>query len=174
MSEGMGGDLAGQLNLIESTLAEIDEDFEPAGSIRPEVELVFENIGNPFDEPFEHEEVVTDRFPNVVLAQWPAATAAEGGQPTEVAAVARPAAYAPEGSEALPQETSSRARQVGPETVPLRRERATSRVGPTPQEEELILIEDGYEEGDVPPAKSIPVVHRQEYGQLFARLRRSS
>ena len=163
-----------RLDLIEKTLTEIDEDFQPAGSIRPEVELAFEDTGNPFDEPFEHEEVVTDRYPSVVPAHRPAATPADGEQNMDVAALTEPAAYASEGSETLPHEESSGTREVGPETVPLHRERVASRVGATSHEAELILIEDGYEEGDLPPAKSIPVVHQQEYGQLFARLRRSS
>ena len=59
------GEPAERVERIEQTLAELDEDFEPAGSIGPEVELTFEQPANPFDEEFEHEEeVVTDRRGN--------------------------------------------------------------------------------------------------------------
>jgi type II secretory pathway predicted ATPase ExeA len=56
---------AERVEQIEQTLAELEEDFEPAGSIGPEVELTFGQPANPFDEEFEHEEeVVTDRRGN--------------------------------------------------------------------------------------------------------------
>ena len=53
---------AQQIHRIERLLAEADDDFQPAGSIRPEIELCFEEAAHPFQEEFEHEEVVADRY----------------------------------------------------------------------------------------------------------------
>lgn len=53
---------AGQIHHIERLLAEADDDFQPAGSIGPEVELNFEEQIHPFQEEFDEEEVVTDRY----------------------------------------------------------------------------------------------------------------
>ncbi|NQU21166.1 MAG: AAA family ATPase [Candidatus Nealsonbacteria bacterium] len=47
-----------QLDRIEGMLAEAEDDFQPAGTIGPELELVFPD---PFDEPFEEEELVAPR-----------------------------------------------------------------------------------------------------------------
>ena len=51
-----------QIHRIEELLAKADDDFQPAGSIRPEIELHFEEAPHPFLEEFEHEEVVSDRY----------------------------------------------------------------------------------------------------------------
>ena len=52
-----------QIHRIERLLAKADEnDFQPAGSIGPEVVLCFEEASHPFQEEFEHEEVVSDRY----------------------------------------------------------------------------------------------------------------
>jgi len=53
---------AEQLQRIEGMLADVEEDFQPAGSIKPEVELVFDEPDRPFKEEFEQEEVVVDRY----------------------------------------------------------------------------------------------------------------
>ncbi len=52
---------AQQIHRIERLLAEAD-DFQPAGSIGPEIELQFEDTHNPFLEEFQHEELVADRY----------------------------------------------------------------------------------------------------------------
>jgi type II secretory pathway predicted ATPase ExeA len=51
-----------QIHRIEQLLAEADDDFKPAGSIGPEVELCFDLADHPFREEFEQEEVVQDRY----------------------------------------------------------------------------------------------------------------
>jgi type II secretory pathway predicted ATPase ExeA len=48
------------LRRLEDSIAALDEEFQPAGSIEPEVELVFTDPGNPFSESFAEEEVVVD------------------------------------------------------------------------------------------------------------------
>ena len=56
------GEPSQQIHRIEQLLAEADDDFQPAGSITPEVELHFEDEPHPFQEAFEHEEVIRDRY----------------------------------------------------------------------------------------------------------------
>jgi type II secretory pathway predicted ATPase ExeA len=62
-----------QIHRIERLLAEADDDFEPAGTIGPEVELCIEEVAHPFQEAFEHEEVVSDRYAGAVSAAAPSA-----------------------------------------------------------------------------------------------------
>ena len=49
----------GQIEQIQSMISDAEDDFQPAGTIRPEVELVFPDADHPFKEAFEHEEVIT-------------------------------------------------------------------------------------------------------------------
>ncbi len=51
-----------QLDGIEESLEQLDNDFEPAGSIGPEVELVFHDPSDLLNEDFQEEEVVVDRY----------------------------------------------------------------------------------------------------------------
>ena len=53
---------ARQIHRIERLLAEADDGFQPAGSIGPEVELHFDEMAHPFQDTFEQEEVVVDRY----------------------------------------------------------------------------------------------------------------
>ncbi|MDY0168443.1 MAG: AAA family ATPase [Thermoguttaceae bacterium] len=56
-------DIEGQVDRIEHMLGEVDSEdgeFEPAGSIGPEVELRFDEPHNPFGEEFAEEEIVDD------------------------------------------------------------------------------------------------------------------
>jgi len=46
----------------EPAEADEDEPFEPAGTIGPEVELVFHGAHDPFGEDFDEEEIVTDEY----------------------------------------------------------------------------------------------------------------
>ncbi|MCA9248499.1 MAG: AAA family ATPase [Planctomycetales bacterium] len=51
-----------KLDEIEQQLADLDEEFQPAGVIGPEVELNFQASTNPFDEAFDTEEVILDSY----------------------------------------------------------------------------------------------------------------
>ncbi len=59
---GDSADPARRLAQIEGLLAEAEADFQPAGSIGPEVELVFDEPDRPFREPFAEEEIVPERW----------------------------------------------------------------------------------------------------------------
>jgi type II secretory pathway predicted ATPase ExeA len=56
------GEPSQQIHRIEQLLAEADGDFQPAGSITPEIDIHFEETPHPFLEEFEHEEVINDRY----------------------------------------------------------------------------------------------------------------
>ena len=45
-----------------------EQEFFPAGSIGPEIELVFDESLHPFQEPFQDEEVIADRYPTTARA----------------------------------------------------------------------------------------------------------
>ncbi len=49
------------LDQVEDQLSSLDDDFEPAGTIGPELELSFPQSPDPFAEHFDEEEVVLDR-----------------------------------------------------------------------------------------------------------------
>ncbi len=135
-----------QIHRIEELLAKADDDFQPAGSIRPEIELHFEATPHPFLEEFEHEEVVSDRY---------AAKAA-----TEVVPETRAApAVSEEHADLCVNEDG---------TWPVA---APSSVGPL-QEESL---DDASSLSDHPaPQKASPIAppQRREYRHLFAQLLR--
>jgi type II secretory pathway predicted ATPase ExeA len=67
--EAEEGEPGRQICRIERLLAEADEDFQPAGSIGPEIELCFDDSAHPFQEEFEHEEIVADRYA-AAAPQW--------------------------------------------------------------------------------------------------------
>jgi type II secretory pathway predicted ATPase ExeA len=155
-NESNDAEPAEQIHRIERLLAEADDDFQPAGSIGPEMELRFEDAPHPFQEAFEQEEVVADRY----------AAAAE----TPALSLPRPSTAAePEEQPATDDDLASL------ETF----EPAAS---PTEPEWELVgaqasvaagaLIGDQQE--PLPYSTSPPSapVTRREYRQLFARLRR--
>jgi len=51
-----------RIERIEGLLAEAEAGFQPAGSIGPEVELVFDEPDRPFREAFAEEEIVPERW----------------------------------------------------------------------------------------------------------------
>ncbi len=170
---------ARQVARIQQALAELDEDFQPAGSIGPEVELVFDDLSNPFREAFEEEQIVIDRYANLPAGRQsplsyarqsdlrldaPAAASPPEAAPAAVAsAVAQVAGAAVEFGSQLPESESG--------TVPLRSPQPAAEQG---DEDLLLVVEDGYDDADAPLVQPPATVRRQEYRQLFARLRRSS
>ena len=162
---------AQQVARIQQALATMDEDFQPAGAIGPEVELVFDDHSDPFAEEFEEEQVVIDRYAKLPDGrQSPLSYARQADLPLDAPAAASPpktaaAKFAPStvefGSE-LPDSDVS---------VPLRSPQPVVE----PEDDDLLLVvEDGYDDVDAPPTQPPVPVRRQEYRQLFARLRRSS
>jgi len=194
---------------IQQTLVELEEDFQPAGSIGPEVELVFDDSVSAFDEEFEEEEVVADRHvprrdgdqqkPAQALDTDDRQTAAQPESPPgrssqepvvserpEPEDVGRDGTADDEAVEPVA-DGSDDERTAGwggePETVPLRHEAAATASESTQagaaaaksgvDGEGIIIVEEGYNEGEAQQRHPVVPVRRQAYGRLFATLRRS-
>ncbi|HYW78401.1 MAG TPA: AAA family ATPase [Thermoguttaceae bacterium] len=131
-----------QLQRIEQLLSDAEEEFRPAGSIRPEIELVFVD---PFEEEFDEEEVVVDRYDSPAVAEQ---------------------------EETLLQDTEALVTQIGAEnskdaSLSKNQEEATKRTGEEPRDEDILVVD---ESGT--GTRPIIAVRRHEFGQLFAKLRR--
>ena len=139
-------DDADDLVTVFEDIDEID-DFQPVGSIRPKSDALLRDPNNPFGESFEMEEIVVDRYAEILakreregLAQLNQDGAAAGSF----------------------DETDS----PEPETVPMHRDVATI---DHPAEE--IVVEDDADNTDPSPTRPAVRVQKQEYRQLFSRLR---
>jgi type II secretory pathway predicted ATPase ExeA len=151
---------AQQIHRIERLLAEADDDFQPAGSIGPEMELCFEELAHPFQEPFEHEEVVADRYAAAAVA--PAAPLACQSETT-----------VPEPERAERDESAS---WETPDPAPLPAESEGELVcaGASVPDGGSFGVDEEQERRFSPPVAPSPdaPTRRREYRQLFARLRR--
>ena len=187
--EGDQSEPVQQIHRIERLLAEADDDFQPAGSIGPEVELCFDDTAHPFQEQFEHEEVVADRYASAaVTAATPRADQEEAGTSAD------PARTNPEklASGEAPLAVFSRSEATPPQPQRAEQDQPASRespaAAPAPAEPAWELVGAGAAAPDrdlpaaqpepkrhgappTPPSPSAPV-RRREYRQLFARLRR--
>jgi type II secretory pathway predicted ATPase ExeA len=137
-----------QIHRIERLLAKADDDFEPAGSIGPEIELRFDQPAHPFREEFEHEEVVVDRYAASAGVQKDVEKPAEMPLLPAAASPSLPMTAAP-----TPAVTET------PTAVVASRHEVPGDVGPAP---------------DQPAPKRPPTVpsQRREYRRLFAQLLR--
>ncbi len=162
------GDLepADRLRQIQDMLAGVEQEFCPAGSIGPEVELVFDEATHPFQEPFEQEEVIKDRY-----ASPPAATAAEPD--ADVAACRQLAQAAPSPADSWPQEAAepaaeSLAASFAVPDQPAGADTAEDQEAGIESEEIDQPVDEGAASEPVP---AIAAVHRHEFGRLFVKLR---
>jgi type II secretory pathway predicted ATPase ExeA len=154
-----------QFDAIESNLAQLEEDFTPAGTIGPEVELIFHEAHDPFSEPFEEEEVVIDQYASLdadVLRQRTKVTNRGRDQLADLAAPVQ----RPQVALARAVAADDRPPVVGygaddPVLPDEPSEAAEASAGDRP----VIIIED--EPVGRPPAAA----KHLEYGQLFAKLR---
>jgi type II secretory pathway predicted ATPase ExeA len=184
-----------QVERISQQLAGLEEDFAPIGSIGPEVELVFQDSTSPFGDGFLEEEVVFDRYAALdesYLRSRPRVFARTEDRLSEKAirafqhhreqqrsAVAR--ADGPTTSrESLPGSGAPHPSPASKEIAhpagydPVFPESAGEQLAAAskeqrefdPDDRDLIIVED--------EPLATPRVRRQEYRQLFAKLRRSS
>jgi len=149
-----------QLRRIETAISELDGDFQPAGSIGSEVELVFTDPGNPFSERFEQEEPVVERYVTPAPPAQKARPAAPRSRRPQVEAP-QPAATAPTtAAVAGPEHHASR-------SLPLRGDEPEGPSGDV----DMIVIDEGYDDVPPPPARPVTPVRHLEYRRLFAKLR---
>jgi type II secretory pathway predicted ATPase ExeA len=187
--------------------AAADDDFQPAGSIRPEVELTFQSLSTPF-HTFDEEEVVLDRYTSIerdTLANRPLV---RGPESRELGAMLAPltqqaqlsnssaSAYWPGGTpssfstiadgsgdehvtshswEKATNTTSSDAEQR-PLTATVSNSAKVTPVGShsawvQTNDDDLIVVEEPHESVTAAQNSPKPVARRQEYRQLFAKLR---
>jgi type II secretory pathway predicted ATPase ExeA len=182
-----------QLDAIEDQLAQIDSDFQPAGSIGTEVDLDFAEFGDPLNEQFAEEEVVLDRYSTDVeiFADLPRVSSLEGQQlgsildsvsarppqsresrgPAKVSPPLpnrpsmSPAAFIPATDPVLPEEPIAAPRSTVDRVLP-----TVAAVAST-DDRDVIVIEDDISV-TLPRQHAAPLVRKLEYRQLFAKLRR--
>ena len=152
-----------------------DDGFRPAGSIGPELELVFDDGGDPFGEPFEQEEVVSDG--RCVGLVRPSSTdesfRVEELQDNDVEPLESDSEVHRR-SAGLPNREINVAAEAEPETFLLHREEDDEPFRRSAEDHDLIVVEEGYETQAEKTADAIPVVRHQEFARLFSRLRRTS
>ncbi len=135
------------VDAVAGMSSDLNDDFQPAGTIRPEVELIFDDPNGPFGGRFDEEEIVVDRCVGTVGRQ-PIEAGEPGGQGENS-----------DGQFYRLGSTSARVR-------PMRRLLLREAFGAGPDE---IVVEDEYEREGL-PARGVPAVGRHEYRQLFTRL----
>jgi type II secretory pathway predicted ATPase ExeA len=211
-------DPVAQVERIERAVSDLDEDFQPVGSIGPEVELVFDGPHDPFSEEFEQEEAIVDRHglerpidseasvdrgePRQSVAeqehsQESGGETAQAGENVEgqTASVGDEVdvSNAPETAEPDARDaTTGEAERTGanqtddrhvphawdgePETLRMPGQRPNQYAGEDeaaePEDEDLIIVEEGYDDFEPAVTRPVTTVRRHEYRQLFARLRR--
>lgn len=191
-----------RLERIEQALDALEEDFQPAGSIGPEVEIVFDEP-NPFTEEYQEEEVVVDRYsPSGNLpprTAEPSRAASSASIPPARDAISSNRAPAAQPTYSLGNVFCTPMPEIQPSTsyVPpapseVKPATPTMRKGPPSDwdresptvplhrrepdvdadDSDMIIVEDGYEEAGAPFVRPLGTVRKQEYRQLFAQLRR--
>ncbi|MEN6558593.1 MAG: hypothetical protein ABFC54_10480, partial [Thermoguttaceae bacterium] len=165
-----------QIGRIEKLLAEADDDFQPAGSIGPEMEVRFDEPQiHPFQETFEQEEVVADRYAASVKSS-PLSIAAASSTESEVSVSEEPKAF--QSSEVLQASESPQAAAFF-ETPAVQEESQASDAPAVEEasltEDELVsVLADGQDQDSASDAAMSfePAPRPREYRHLFARLRR--
>jgi len=175
-------DPAEQVTKIQRAIDELEEDFQPAGSIGPEIELFFDPSVDPFAEEFEEEEVITDRVTDPgPTAAAPGRTAdgseASGGEPSKEPddECSLQGESVPEAAAATATATADAAASPRSETIVLHQRPAAEHSEPNraePQPEPILIIEDGYDD-DPAATRPPPAARRREYSRLFSTLRGS-
>jgi hypothetical protein len=156
-------DPAQQLDRLEEQLQQLEDDTHTVMSIRPEVELIFQGGSHPFGEEFTEEEVVLDRYASLeanVFERRPAVSCAEGD---ELSVLLEP--HTRNAAETVvPMAGGTKAHVLS------ERRNEDLDLDDDFDDADLIVIEDELHAAvSTPPA---PLVRKQEYRQLFAKLRR--
>lgn len=169
-----------KLDQIESHLSALEHGFEVVGTTGTEAEVI---VPNPFEEPFHDEEVVVDRYAAFDHGYWAQRTPVYSAEGHVLTALLSPYLRA-ESSVAVASptgESSGRAakaaaaaeRTTALHTATIEVAAADPYAVEASEDADLMIVED--DPAPVPVAAqpaSSSGVRRQEFGQLFARLRR--
>jgi type II secretory pathway predicted ATPase ExeA len=142
-----------QIERIEQSASEVEDDFQPVGTIKPEIELVFTDTDHPFKEEYEHEEVITDRYAALAAAPSP---------------LLQPPTVEPLADEATISKIKAGVDEpVFEETLPLQDQSAALAMEAV--ELPIPAVENN---AGISPNKARPIaaVRRHEYSRLFAKL----
>jgi hypothetical protein len=165
LADAQGADLEAteQLRQIEEMLADVEQEFTPAGSIGPEIELVFDDPAHPFQEPFQHEEVIKDRYAAAAAAPQPGPEARAcwpTPPPLSAPAAALPGQYAAADPYA--------GQQVSASNPPWGEDAEPAAAGDQDVDEQTDHDVDAPADG---PTRTVAAVPRRDFGRLFAKLR---
>jgi hypothetical protein len=163
-----------KLDRIERQLAAIDDDFQPVGSIGPEVELLFQDGTDPFGGQFESEEILLDRYGELdMFGESPPVASAEGRQ---LGAMLEPFDRRdPRAVGTMPAKDAAANKTAAARTQPNSPSSAAEKQAThaaAAEDDDMIIVEDDGPEGTNMAASLRPAARRQEYRQLFAKLRR--
>lgn len=158
-----------RLDGIEESLEQLDDDFQPAGSIGPEVELVFHDPSDLLNEDFQEEEVVVDRYSRTEVE---AETAPAEQQTYQLRAEA--SSREQEGNFAMSAETP-----LAGEAAPLSTETPDT---PAFEEFDRQVAEQAETDDqsvepqtlDIHSEESVPKLKHADFARLFSNLRRTA
>lgn len=145
-----------------------DEEFSPIAAEEPEVELTFQNATNPFEEKFEKEEVVLDRFASLGDQEIRGIRRVVSPRNSEIAAFLV-------GSE----DNLAEVEMIQPsysqaEGMVVSRDFSTNSTGFSDWDDRDIIVIDSKEPAatEEPQHPKMPAPRRRTYRQLFSQLRR--
>jgi len=146
---------------------EAEEEFSPEVAEEPEVELTFQNATNPFDEQFEKEEVVLDRFASLGDQQVQGIRRVVSPRNSEIAAFLVGSEDAPAEVEVI-QPSYSNA-----EGMVVSQDFSTHSTSFSDWDDrDIIVIETKEPPAQSPQHPKMPAPRRRTYRQLFSQLRR--
>ncbi len=149
-------------------VAEIDEEeFIPEAIEEPEVELTFQNATNPFEEKFEKEEIVLDRFASLGDQEFSGFRRVVSPRNSEIAAFLV-------GSDDNPSEVDVvQPEYASAEGMIVTRDFSTDSTSFSHLDDrDIIVIEQPKEKPAQPEHPKMPAPRRRTYRQLFSQLRR--
>lgn len=151
----------------ERSQAEAEEEFTPEAAEEPEVELTFQNATNPFDEQFEKEEVVLDRFASLGDQEVRGIRRVVSPRNSEIAAFLV-------GSEKnLAEVEMVQPSYTNAEGMVVSRDFSTHSTGFSDLDDrDIIVIDSNETKVEEPQHPKMPAPRRRTYRQLFSQLRR--
>jgi type II secretory pathway predicted ATPase ExeA len=149
-------EVCNQIDRIDINSIEAEGDFQPVGTIQPEIELTFNDVEHPFNEQFEDEEMITDRYAASAAAPSPLMQPAKAEPDTTLSTVSscKTSIDRQNVQEASPLKERGAAVAMAAEVAPAR-------------------VDDKRKEVRQITTRPIPAVTRHEYKRLFAKLLQS-